>query len=485
MAEIIDVDYLIIGAGAMGLAFADTMLSDSKATMAIVDRYHTPGGHWTVAYPFVRLHQPSAFYGVNSKVLGSDQVDNYGTNKGLYELATSQEVLAYYSQLMYQNFLPSGRVSYYSKCEYTGDGTFHSVITGKVYQAGKQTKIVDATYMKVTVPSLAPPKYEVAPGVDLVTPNELVNLKEGRRSFTVVGSGKTGIDTCLWLLTNGVSQDKITWIMPRDAWLRDRESLQPGDLFLARRAETLQTMQRAASTCQSAEDYLDQMEQGGEAIRLSSDIRPEMYRCATVSRAELDEIRKIENIVRKGRVVSITSDRVTLQNGSYQPLAGALYIDCSTDGLAKLDPVPVFQGRTLRLQPVRPCQQVFSAAFIAHVEATYEDEVLKNELCRPVPHPNVPGDWLVTSILYLRARALWNAHPETRTWLAGSRLNFETAFMPTDKTLRDALVTSASSPEKLAQAKQVLHRLYGVLDTLPEQDQAAAKALIGDLPKID
>ncbi len=26
-----------------------------------------PGGHWTRAYPFVRLHQPSAYYGVNSR----------------------------------------------------------------------------------------------------------------------------------------------------------------------------------------------------------------------------------------------------------------------------------------------------------------------------------------------------------------------------------------------------------------------------------
>ena len=28
---------------------------------------HRPGGHWNDAYPFVRLHQPAAFYGVNSR----------------------------------------------------------------------------------------------------------------------------------------------------------------------------------------------------------------------------------------------------------------------------------------------------------------------------------------------------------------------------------------------------------------------------------
>ncbi len=34
---------------------------------SIVDRNDQPGGHWTTAYPFVRLHQPSAYYGVNSR----------------------------------------------------------------------------------------------------------------------------------------------------------------------------------------------------------------------------------------------------------------------------------------------------------------------------------------------------------------------------------------------------------------------------------
>lgn len=62
----IEADYLIIGAGAVGMAFADTLLSETQATIALVDRRHRPGGHWNDAYPYVRLHQPSAYYGVNS-----------------------------------------------------------------------------------------------------------------------------------------------------------------------------------------------------------------------------------------------------------------------------------------------------------------------------------------------------------------------------------------------------------------------------------
>lgn len=66
-----EVDYLIVGAGAMGMAFADTLVAETDATVALVDRYGRPGGHWTVAYPYARLHQPSAYYGVNSRELGS------------------------------------------------------------------------------------------------------------------------------------------------------------------------------------------------------------------------------------------------------------------------------------------------------------------------------------------------------------------------------------------------------------------------------
>ncbi|NOX50220.1 MAG: NAD(P)/FAD-dependent oxidoreductase, partial [Gammaproteobacteria bacterium] len=92
----LEADYLIIGAGAMGMAFTDTILTESDSTVVIVDRYHQPGGHWHVAYPHVRLHQPSAFYGVNSKHLGSDTIDHAGGNKGLFELATHSEVCAYF-----------------------------------------------------------------------------------------------------------------------------------------------------------------------------------------------------------------------------------------------------------------------------------------------------------------------------------------------------------------------------------------------------
>jgi len=67
----IETDYLVIGAGAMAMAFVDTLLKETNARIVMVDRHDRAGGHWNDAYPFVRLHQPSTCYGVNSRELGS------------------------------------------------------------------------------------------------------------------------------------------------------------------------------------------------------------------------------------------------------------------------------------------------------------------------------------------------------------------------------------------------------------------------------
>lgn len=41
----IEADYLVVGAGATGMAFADVLVVETDASLAIVDRYGRPGGH--------------------------------------------------------------------------------------------------------------------------------------------------------------------------------------------------------------------------------------------------------------------------------------------------------------------------------------------------------------------------------------------------------------------------------------------------------
>ena len=72
------------------MAFADTILTETDAEIIMVDLHHKPGGHWNVAYPFVTLHQPSAFYGVSSCELSKGRKDKVGLNIGLNDLRNYQ-----------------------------------------------------------------------------------------------------------------------------------------------------------------------------------------------------------------------------------------------------------------------------------------------------------------------------------------------------------------------------------------------------------
>ena len=310
----LEVDYLVIGAGAMGMAFVDTLLAETDATVAIVDRYSQPGGHWTRAYPYVRLHQPSVFYGVNSRELGTGAIDTVGLNAGLHELATSDEILTYFDEVMRKTFLASGRVSYFPMSHYDGpdgDGAerFHSLVSGRSTEVVVRRRVVDATYMNVTVPSMTTPRYAVAAGVRVIPPNDLVTLTERPAHFTVVGSGKTGIDACLWLLQHSVDPADITWVMPRDAWLFDRARIQPGPPSGSMGSSLPAGMDVPPGTS-PADLLIAGIEASGLVMRLSPDVTPTAFRCATVTRAELEQLRRIEDVLRHGRVTAIDVDRI-------------------------------------------------------------------------------------------------------------------------------------------------------------------------------
>ena len=116
----IETDYLVVGAGAAGMAFVDALIAEADVDVVMVDRRQRPGGHWNDAYPFVRLHQASANYGVNSRMLGTNTIDAEGENAGFYERATGDEIRDYFHAVMDEQFVPSGRVRFFGGCDYAG-----------------------------------------------------------------------------------------------------------------------------------------------------------------------------------------------------------------------------------------------------------------------------------------------------------------------------------------------------------------------------
>jgi hypothetical protein len=446
--EPIGADYLIMGAGAAGMAFADTLLTETDATLAIVDRHHRPGGHWNDAYPFVRLHQPSSFYGVSSHPLGSGAKDQVGFNKGFYELASGPEIVSYYDQVMRQRFLPSGRVQYFPMCNLDADGTVTALLSGERRRAVGR-KFVDATYLHPTVPSTRPPLYAIGPGVTCIPPNALPGIAHAHGTFVVIGAGKTGMDSCLWLLENKVDPANICWIVPRDFWMLNRAFRQPGADFFHRTMGGMVTQFEAVLDAQSVDDLFVRMEACGLMLRLDPAVTPPAFHCAVLSEGEREALRRVRNVVRLGRVKRIDKDQVVLDHGDFTPSRDSLYIDCTASGIPTVPPKPMFAGDRITLQWVRFCQPLFSAAFIGHVEASFSDEAEKNRLCCPVPMPRVPADWLRMWAVTLKNVEAWSTAGGISEWIAGTRLDASA------KLARDLSETDPDAADMVKRFKQV------------------------------
>lgn len=416
----IEADYLVVGAGAMGLAFVDTLVTETDATVVMVDRNDQPGGHWTVAYPFVRLHQPSAYYGVNSRNLGTDTIDETGINAGFYELAGGAEVCTYFDAVMRQQLLPTGRVTYLPMSEYLGDGRVRTLGGDEIEVVARR---VVTSHVEIIVPSMRRPSYAVADGVDWVPPNDLPRMRIARDRYVVVGAGKTAMDACLWLLRHGIAPQRLTWIKPRDSWVLDRAAVQPGSQFAKRVLRDFAYQLSAVQEAESLPDLFDRLEAKGSLQRIDQSVAPTMYRCAIVSQPELTELRRIEDVVRMGHVQAIDPGRVTLDDGTLDVDGSALYIDCSADGFAHREPTPIFTDGRISLQAVRTCQPAFSAAAIAHVEAAYPDDDTRNAFCGPVPYPRQPTDWLRMMLAFNKNQLQWFSDPEMMAWVDASRLN--------------------------------------------------------------
>lgn len=461
----LETDYLIIGSGAMGMAFADTLLTETDANIIIVDKYAKPGGHWNVAYPFVSLHQPSQFYGVSSKELSKGRIDQVGLNKGLYDLASGAEVSAYFDEVMRHTFLPTGRVQYFPLCEYKGDYRFESMITGEEYEVKVNKKLVDATYLKTSVPSTHTPNFTIADGVNFMPLNDLPKISTPPAGFVVIGGGKTGIDALLWLLENKVDADKITWIVSRDAWLLDRETAQPGAAFFEKTIGNQANQFEAVAQSTSITDMFDRLEAAGVLVRIDEQVRPQMFHGASISQLELVALRKIKKVVRLGKVKRIESNQIILEKGTIPTTTKHIHIDCSASAVTNLETTSIFQGNVITPQTVRPYQPIFSASVVAYVEAHFEDDKTKNQMCQVVPLPNHDTDWIRMVAMQMVNQMTWSQNKEMRRWVRANRLDgFGKLISEVDKTDSNKMAILKKMKDNMLPAVMKLQQFIQQMD---------------------
>jgi len=418
----LETDYLIIGSGASGMAFADSLVAETDAHIIMTDRRAAPGGHWNDAYSFVRLHQPSRYYGVNSMSLGSDTIQTRGPEAGMYERASGAQIRAYYERVMYERLIPSGQVRFFPQCDYIGNHRLVSRLSGDVFEVKVRKKLVDATSLGPSIPASTPPPFNVGAEVTVITVDQLAYVTERPDRYVIIGAGKTALDACVWLLENHVAPDDIQWIKPRETWLLNRTYTQPGSL-VGTLLEGLALQMETAAQATTIDDMFDCLEAAAQLRRVDQRVRPTMYRGATIGDWEIDLLRRIENVIRLGHVRRIERNQMVLDNGTIPTTPRALYIHCAADGLPYRPARPIFDVDQITLQSVRIGLVPFNAAFIAFIEAHRDDDEEKNRLCPPNPYPNRTLDWARGMLIQLQADRTWSKEPDILAWLDRSRLN--------------------------------------------------------------
>ncbi len=422
MTQSLKVDYLIVGAGAAGMAVCDELLTHTDANIAMVDRRHAPGGHWHDAYPFVRLHQPSAFYGVSSVPMGEDRIDETGSNAGFYELAGPDEIRAYYEQVMHRVFLPSNRVRYFPRCEYLEGHRCVSLTSGRTCEFSVGRKLVDTTYMEGSVPATSPPPFEVADDAWCVPAGEITRLQQSAERHVIIGAGKTALDTALWLLEHGLDPDRIRWIRPREGWWLNRKFQQPHALAPdSIRGMTAQFEALAASD--GITDLFDRLESDGVFLRIDGSCAPRMFRGALASEREIEALRTIRDVVRLGHVRRIGRNEIELDEGRIPNHPRNVHNQCAARGLGHRPPKPIFEERRFTTQPFQWGFATYQSAMLAVVEATVPQVGEQNRLCRPMPYWDLPEDYLRAFRATVLGQQARRQHERLSAWEASTRLN--------------------------------------------------------------
>src|SRR4051812_15915230 len=416
----VDADYLVIGAGASGMAFTDALIDHADVRVALVDRRAGAGGHWLNAYPFVRLHQSSTFYGAASTLLGGGRIQEEGPEKGLHERADQATVVAYYRDLLAERMVGSGRVEFFGGCDYVGGRTFVSLGSGGRFEVRERCRIVDARYLAPDTPAELPPRFGVAEGARVIPVNDLVRVEKSPSQYVVVGSGKTATDACIWLLGHGVDPDAICWVRPREPWMLNRALIQPDPvIYLGMVADML----CAASTATSLDALFLQLEEQGLMLRIDRSLTPTMAKAPTLGLWELEQLRTIEHVVRLGHIDAVRQGRIDLERGSVVVADDALVVNCAADGLKMPPLVPIWGPEAITVQPVRAGFPCFGAALAGYVEATRDDDAVKNAVCAPSSFGNTLSDWARMNVLGLRNSSAFGSEPDIRDWAHSVALN--------------------------------------------------------------
>jgi hypothetical protein len=171
------------------------------------------------------------------------------------------------------------------------------------------------------------------------------------------------------------------------------------------------------------EDLFLRLEDAGILLRIDRSVMPTMAKTPTLARWELEQLRTLQNVVRRGHLHAVGRGRLELDDGQVAVAEDALVVHCAADGLKYPPLVDVWRREAITLQPIRAGFPCFGAALVGYVEATRDDDDEKNRLCPPSPYGNSMAEWARMNVLGSRAALAFSAAPDIREWSSGVALN--------------------------------------------------------------
>ena len=272
------------------------------------------------------------------------------------------------------------------------------------------------------MPATSPPPFEVAEGVRCVPVGAIAQLDVRPERYVIIGAGKTALDACVWLMGQGVPASALCWIKPREAWWINRRFQQPytmvPELY---RGVALQL--EAMAEASSVGDLFTRLERQGFFLRIDPKVMPTMFRGAITSEAEVERLRRIENVVRLGHVRRIERDAIVLDQGRIPTDERTLHVHCAATALVQPPKRPIFEPQRVTIQPFQWAFACYSAALIGVVEATIESDDEKNSLVSPMHYWNKNEDFLTAFMATMMGEQSRSRHPALAQWIKTTRLN--------------------------------------------------------------
>jgi hypothetical protein len=143
---------------------------------------------------------------------------------------------------------------------------------------------------------------------------------------------------------------------------------------------------------------------------------PTMAKTPTLAMWELEQLRGIENVVRRGHIEHVERGRLNFAEAAVATTDDALVVHCAADGLKYPPLVPVWRPEAITLQPIRAGFPCFGAAVVGYVEATRAADAEKNRLCPPSPLPDSMAQWARMTVLGAQAVLAFSAEADIKEW---------------------------------------------------------------------